>query len=120
MANLQQNLQVPIRTAMLDSDGKVVLEWQNFFTALIQAIPGAQDAQVQIALAPKAGDVVRGGSALVTQNAVALVGSAGVLAQGPVGELATTITYVNSVSGTGVTFTTKTVSFTEGIETSHT
>lgn len=120
MADLRTNLQLPKNTPLLDDKGLMSLEWQKYFTQLQKSIGGALEAlETEYLNQGRYGDV-RGASALVTPNAVALVGQAGALVQGPVGELSATITYVSSVSGAGVSFSTKTVSFIEGIETSHT
>lgn len=122
MADLRTQLQVPKNTPVVDSSGQMTLEWQKYITQLQKTISAAQEALelIYMTRAGTGGDVVHGGSQLLTGFSVPLVQTPGVLTQGPLGEASVVITYVNSVSGTGVSFTTKTVSFTNGIEVSHT
>jgi hypothetical protein len=118
MADLRANLEIPKNTALFDDKGLMTLEWQKYLKELQKAVTGALEAlETEYLNFSHAGDV-RGASVLSTANAVPLVGIPGVLLQGPVGETGVVITYLTGTPGAGQS--SKTVTFTNGIETAHT
>ena len=119
MADLRANLQVPKNTPVVDSQGQMTLEWQKYITQLQKAVTGALEALETVYMTRASAGDVRGASTLVTALSVPLVSSLpGVLQQGPLGEATLVVTYLTGTPGTGQT--SHTVTFTNGIETSHT